>query len=107
MIFELLLDVMDRFLRTPGPITLTLRESSFGVAISQALRARLRSHRPSGPFRNRLQLGPALVSDATTRSLQLSSPRARDSMRSFGWGAFTSRMTLASDCEFRAPRPKS
>jgi hypothetical protein len=32
----------------------TLRDGSFGVALSQALRARLRSHRPSGTFRNRL-----------------------------------------------------
>src|SRR5580700_6648841 len=30
----------------------TLRDGSFGVALSQALRARLRSHRPSGTFRN-------------------------------------------------------
>jgi hypothetical protein len=30
----------------------TLRDGSFGVAVSQALRARLRSHRPSGTFRN-------------------------------------------------------
>jgi hypothetical protein len=29
----------------------TLRDGSFGVALSQALRARLRSHRPSGKFR--------------------------------------------------------
>ena len=29
----------------------------FGAALSQALRARLRSHRPSGTFRNRLWLG--------------------------------------------------
>src|SRR5580693_10471994 len=28
----------------------TLRDGSFGVALSQALRARLRSHRPSGTF---------------------------------------------------------
>src|ERR1700686_5779432 len=28
--------------------------TAFGVALSQALRARLRSHRPSGTFRNRL-----------------------------------------------------
>jgi hypothetical protein len=34
----------------------TLRDGSFGVALSQALRARLRSHRPSGTFRNRLIL---------------------------------------------------
>ena len=33
---------------------LTLRDGSFGVALSQALRARLRSHRPFGTFRNRL-----------------------------------------------------
>ena len=32
----------------------TLRDGSLGVALSQALRARLRSHRPSGTFRNRL-----------------------------------------------------
>ena len=32
----------------------TLRDGSFGVALSQALRARLRSHRPSGTFRNSL-----------------------------------------------------
>jgi hypothetical protein len=32
----------------------TLRDGSFGVALSQALRATLRSHRPSGTFRNRL-----------------------------------------------------
>jgi hypothetical protein len=32
----------------------TLRDGSFGVALSQALRARLRSHRPSGTFRNKL-----------------------------------------------------
>src|ERR1700676_3385329 len=34
----------------------TLRDGSFGAALSQALRARLRSHRPSGTFRNRLWL---------------------------------------------------
>ena len=28
----------------------TLRDGSFGVTLSQALRARLRSHRPSGTF---------------------------------------------------------
>jgi hypothetical protein len=31
----------------------TLRDGSLGVAVSQALRARLRSHRPSGTSRNR------------------------------------------------------
>jgi hypothetical protein len=30
----------------------TLRDGSLGVALSQALRARLRSHCPSGTFRN-------------------------------------------------------
>src|ERR1700693_3984169 len=35
----------------------TLRDGSFGVTLSQALRARLRSHRPSGTIRNRLWLG--------------------------------------------------
>jgi hypothetical protein len=29
----------------------TLRDGSLGVTLSQALRARLRSHRPSGTFR--------------------------------------------------------
>src|SRR5271154_1188114 len=38
----------------------TLRDGSFGVALSQALRARLRSHRPSGTFRNRLTLASCL-----------------------------------------------
>ena len=54
MMFGLLLDVMDRACETP---TLnarishrTLRDGSFGMALSQALRARLRSHRPSGTF---------------------------------------------------------
>jgi hypothetical protein len=49
MIFELLLDVMDRACETPtlnAPITPYLQDGSFGVALSQALRARLRSHRP-------------------------------------------------------------
>jgi hypothetical protein len=32
----------------------TLRDGSFGMPLSQALRARLRSHRPSGTFRNGL-----------------------------------------------------
>jgi hypothetical protein len=32
----------------------TLREALFWVALSQALRARLRSHRLSGTFRNKL-----------------------------------------------------
>jgi len=31
----------------------TLRDGSLGVVLSQALRARLRSYRPSGTFRNR------------------------------------------------------
>jgi hypothetical protein len=87
--FELLLDVMDRFLNlrdtnTECAIALlpskvsevwkrfdeskpiesgfahlhesdrALRDGSFEVALSQALRARLRSYRPSGTFRNRL-----------------------------------------------------
>jgi hypothetical protein len=34
----------------------TLRDGTLGVALSQALRARLRSHRPSGTYRNGLQL---------------------------------------------------
>ena len=33
----------------------TLRDGSFGMALSQALRARLRSHRPSGTFLNGLE----------------------------------------------------
>jgi hypothetical protein len=40
--------------RTPARITPSLRDGSFGVALFQALRARLRAHRPSGTFRNRL-----------------------------------------------------
>jgi hypothetical protein len=73
MMFELLLDVMDRFLNLRDtnaecaivtPINQsgahlresyrTRRDGSFGVTLSKALRARLRSHRPSGTFRNRL-----------------------------------------------------
>src|SRR5208283_1127162 len=42
--------------RTPARITPYPTGRLFGVALSQALRARLRSHRPSGTFRNRLQL---------------------------------------------------
>jgi hypothetical protein len=34
----------------------TLRDGSFGVALCQALRARLRSHRPSRDIRNRPEL---------------------------------------------------
>src|SRR5271157_1200862 len=44
--------------RTPARITPYPTGRLFGVALSQALRARLRSHRPSGTFRNRLWLGP-------------------------------------------------
>ena len=40
--------------RTPARITPFPTGRLFGVALSQALRARLRSHRPSGTFRNRL-----------------------------------------------------
>ena len=40
--------------RTPARITPYPTGRLFGVALSQALRARLRSHRPSGTFRNRL-----------------------------------------------------
>ena len=40
--------------RTPARITPFPTGRHFGVALSQALRARLRSHRPSGTFRNRL-----------------------------------------------------
>jgi hypothetical protein len=77
--FELLLDVMDRFLNPrdtnaeraiallPSKVSnrdtrlheshRTLRDGSFGVAhLSQALRARLRSYRPSGTFRSKLSL---------------------------------------------------
>jgi hypothetical protein len=60
MMFELLLDVMDRFLNlresvpTPGRITPYPTGRLFWVALSQALRAGLRSHRPSRTFRNRL-----------------------------------------------------
>ena len=65
MMFELLLDVMDRFLNLRDTQSSnrrahlneshrTLRDGSFGAALSQALRARLRSHRPSGTFRKRL-----------------------------------------------------
>src|SRR5271165_972434 len=39
--------------RTPARITPYPTGRLFGVALSQALRARLRSHRPSGTFRNR------------------------------------------------------
>src|ERR1700726_3250613 len=35
----------------------TLRDGSFGVGFSQALRARLRSHRPSGTFQTRFSSG--------------------------------------------------
>ena len=40
--------------RTPARITPFPTGRLFGVALSQARRARLRSHRPSGTFRNRL-----------------------------------------------------
>jgi len=67
MMFELLLDVTDRFLDLRNTNTVpssnrcahpceshrTLRDGSFGVALSQALRARLRSPRPSGTTRHR------------------------------------------------------
>jgi hypothetical protein len=55
MMFELLLD--GRFLNRRVHLHeshRTLRDGSFGMALSQALRARLRSHRPSGTFRNSL-----------------------------------------------------
>src|SRR5208283_4200830 len=42
--------------RTPARITPYPTGRLFGVALSQALRARLRSHRPSGTCRNRLSL---------------------------------------------------
>jgi hypothetical protein len=91
MMFELLLDVIDRFLNVRDtdaecaisllpskvsevskglmnpnrtPIIESLRTTAritpyptgrlLGVTLSQALRARLRSHRPSGTFRNRI-----------------------------------------------------
>jgi hypothetical protein len=56
MMFELLPDVMDRFPNSSNrraPLhesDRTLRDGSFGVALFQALRARLRSQRPSGTF---------------------------------------------------------
>jgi len=57
MMFELLLGCNGRFLNRRAYLHeshRTLRDGSFGVALSQALRARLRSHRPSGTFRNSL-----------------------------------------------------
>jgi hypothetical protein len=74
MMFKLLLDVMDRFLNLrdtnaecaiallPSKVSevwksdRTLRDGSFGGVLSQALRARLQSHRPSGTSRNKLIL---------------------------------------------------
>jgi hypothetical protein len=62
MMFELLPDVMDRFPNSSNrrahlhESDRTLRDGSFGVALFQALRARQRSHRPSGTFHNRLWL---------------------------------------------------
>jgi hypothetical protein len=62
MMFELLLDAMDRFLNLRdrhsnhriGAHTCTNQPYPtgrlFGAMLSQALRARLRSHRPSGTF---------------------------------------------------------
>jgi hypothetical protein len=58
MMFKLLLDVMDRFLNLRDTNcanhTVPYGTALLGVALSQALRARLRSHRPSGTIRNRL-----------------------------------------------------
>ena len=81
--FELLPDVMDNSLNLPDTnaecaIALltskvsnrcahlhesdrTLRDGSFGLALSQPLRARLRSHRPSGTFYSPLY-GPLRLS---------------------------------------------
>jgi hypothetical protein len=51
-------DISRHHGRFPGtceiPAHRTLRDDLFRVALSQALRARLRSHRPSGIFRNNL-----------------------------------------------------
>jgi hypothetical protein len=95
MMFELLLDVMDRTCEIRTLLSVfgfevsslqssnrwahlreshrALRDGSFGVPLSQALRARLRSHRPSGTFRNRLcpglpRLGKGEVGCFTDRS---------------------------------------
>jgi hypothetical protein len=66
MMFELLLDGMDRAcetptlipiiesVRTPAQITPYPTGRLFWVVLSQALRVGLQSHRPSGTFRNRL-----------------------------------------------------
>jgi hypothetical protein len=46
----------------------TLRDGSFGVALSEELRARLRSHRPPGTFRQQVL---AKVSWLSSRQLTL------------------------------------
>jgi hypothetical protein len=66
MMFELVLDVTDRFLnlresvRTPARIRPYPTGRLFWVALAQALRARLRSHRPSGTKAIRPSKGFAL-----------------------------------------------
>jgi hypothetical protein len=66
MMFELVFDVTDRFLnlresvRTPARIGPYPAGRVFWVALSQALRARLRSHRPSGTKAIRPSKGLAL-----------------------------------------------
>jgi hypothetical protein len=49
----------------------TLRDGTLGVALSKALRARLRSHRPSGTFRNSLQAGRFASSGSKASRLTL------------------------------------
>jgi hypothetical protein len=66
MMFELVLDVTDRFLNlresvpTPARIRPYPTGRLFWVALSQALRARLRSHRPSGTKAIRPSKGPRI-----------------------------------------------
>jgi hypothetical protein len=53
--------------RTPILITPYPAGRLFGVALSQALRARLRSYRPSGTFRNRLSRSRSVAPGLTSR----------------------------------------
>ena len=63
--------------RTPARVTRTLRDGSLGVALSQALRARLRSHRPSRTIPNSLvQLFGDTVTPLAKISVKRRAPRS-------------------------------
>src|ERR1700692_2678917 len=69
----------------------TLRDGSFRVALSQALRARLRSHRPSGTFGNRFAVS------AKAQSGHPANTAATSSNRTYSPTGCPVRLALTSD----------